>query len=337
MSNIVGYSLGCVTPVRYDLTQGEDATGNTVAFSSPPICRDPPRIIVECKKRSGTATLCGHSEFAQATGGVSSPPKKYRKKVANGIMEDCAWGGLICSGAPAYGAKYVYSGECSYSQSTCAIANSLKYTEYNDPGCPATLLTVEAARECTWGDTTNPSSSDCLMTIAVSKTRVDRSGTNTCCDRGSGRATRRTGSMYWELSEEDTELDAEARATGAWSAWAKPESCVDCCTAFRTARTTGFSFPFQAAKFRLGITDGIKAHSYQVAVDYERREIGASAWVVVATEYFTVVSQPQPVIDPPEDPPVEPPVFHDTWPDYDVPQLAGYETRVTNVRHHSPE
>ena len=33
MSNTVGYSLGCVTPVRYNLTQGEDATGNTVAFS----------------------------------------------------------------------------------------------------------------------------------------------------------------------------------------------------------------------------------------------------------------------------------------------------------------
>ena len=33
MSNTVGYSLGCVTPVRYDLTRGEDATGNTVASS----------------------------------------------------------------------------------------------------------------------------------------------------------------------------------------------------------------------------------------------------------------------------------------------------------------
>jgi hypothetical protein len=33
VSNTVGYSLGCVTPVRYNLTQGEDATGNAVAFS----------------------------------------------------------------------------------------------------------------------------------------------------------------------------------------------------------------------------------------------------------------------------------------------------------------
>lgn len=33
MSNTVRYSLGCVTPVRYNLTQGEDATGNAVAFS----------------------------------------------------------------------------------------------------------------------------------------------------------------------------------------------------------------------------------------------------------------------------------------------------------------
>ena len=33
MSNTVGYSLGCVTPVRHTLTQGDDATGNAVAFS----------------------------------------------------------------------------------------------------------------------------------------------------------------------------------------------------------------------------------------------------------------------------------------------------------------
>ena len=34
MSNTVGYSLGgCVTGVKYNLTQGEDATGNAVAFS----------------------------------------------------------------------------------------------------------------------------------------------------------------------------------------------------------------------------------------------------------------------------------------------------------------
>ena len=33
MSNTVGYSLGCVTAVRYSFTQGEDATGNGVAFS----------------------------------------------------------------------------------------------------------------------------------------------------------------------------------------------------------------------------------------------------------------------------------------------------------------
>ena len=33
MSNIVGYSLGCVTPVRYNLTQGEDATGNAMGYA----------------------------------------------------------------------------------------------------------------------------------------------------------------------------------------------------------------------------------------------------------------------------------------------------------------
>ena len=33
MSNTVGYSLGCVTQVRYSLTQGEDVTGSAVGYS----------------------------------------------------------------------------------------------------------------------------------------------------------------------------------------------------------------------------------------------------------------------------------------------------------------
>ena len=33
MSNAVGYSLGCVTPVRHTLTQGEDATGNGLGYA----------------------------------------------------------------------------------------------------------------------------------------------------------------------------------------------------------------------------------------------------------------------------------------------------------------
>lgn len=33
MSNTVGYSLGCGTPVRYNLTQGEDATGNGLGYA----------------------------------------------------------------------------------------------------------------------------------------------------------------------------------------------------------------------------------------------------------------------------------------------------------------
>jgi len=33
VSNTVGYSIGCVTPVRYTFTQGEDVTGNNVSYT----------------------------------------------------------------------------------------------------------------------------------------------------------------------------------------------------------------------------------------------------------------------------------------------------------------
>ena len=45
MSNTVGYSLGCVTSVRYNLTQGEDATGNATGYAlsgCPPTPPTPP-------------------------------------------------------------------------------------------------------------------------------------------------------------------------------------------------------------------------------------------------------------------------------------------------------
>jgi len=144
-----------------------------------------------------------------------------------------------------------------------------------------------------------------------------------------------TGGGTITLSNEDTEAQAEARTTDEWSLWAKPANCSDCCAAYREVRTSNswFVWNFKASKFRLGITDGVEGQAYEVAVDYERRVIDATTWTVVATEYFAVTSSPDPVVDPV----IEPPAAHDLWPEYDVPQLAGSETRVTNVRHYPGE
>lgn len=244
--------------------------------------------VAECRTRGGTASLCGHSEFANATGGVSTPPKKYRTKTASGTMYDCARTNIGCTGAPAAGATYVYSGSCSYDSANCVTTNTLLYNEFNDSGvCPATTLTINAAQNCDWGDTTNPASASCLMNISVSKTRVDRSGTGICCDVGGGTYTIRTGSMYWELTNEDTEADAIARlqASSSWSNWTSANS-TSCLSKYESR--SNFSFAWQEAQFRatVNIAENVTG---VVKVGVYRRAYGSGgAFSQISTEYFSV-------------------------------------------------
>lgn len=254
---------------------------------------------LQCRTRSGTATLCGHSEFANATGGVSTPPKKYRTKTASGTMEDCAYTIAGCSGAPGAGAKYVYSGTCTYSDTDCSTSNSLNYKEYNNAGaCPATTLTIDSAQPCAWGDTTDPASASCLMDIAVSKTRVDRAGTNTCCDVGGGTYTIRTGSMYWELTTEDTEADAIARfqAANSFGSWINSgdTGCTgtppSCCLAKYESRTSGFSFAYADAECRVTATGLAPSTGYTAQIELYRRAYGSGSYAHYQTVTVTGTS-----------------------------------------------
>lgn len=237
----------------------------------------------ECRTRGGTATLIGHSEFADA--GASSPPKKYRIKTAAGTLEDCAYSTSSCGGSQS-GAKYEYLGTCSYDALTGAVTNTLNFKQYNNAGvCPATTLTLDDAQACTWGDTTLASSSSCLMSVAVGKTLITREGTGTCCSFGSS-STRRTGSMTWALSDEDTENDAIARlqAAASWSSWSAANSTS--CKASYEQRTSGFSFAYTEAAFR----DTISIPSGQTGILkvglYRRARGSSDPWVHYATEVF---------------------------------------------------
>jgi len=268
--------------------------------------------VAECRTRGGTASLCGHSEFAYATGGVSTPPKKYLTKTASGTMFDCARTTIGCSGGPASGAKYEYSGSCSYNSANCVTTNTLTYKEYNDAGvCPASTLTINAAQGCDWGDATNPNSASCLMDVAVSKTRVDRSGTGVCCSVGGGTYTIRTGSMYWELTAEDTDADAIARlqASSSWSNWTSANS-TSCLSKYESR--SNFSFAWQEAQFRatVNIAENVTG---VIKVGVYRRAYGSGgAFSQISTEYFSVTGN----------------VAGADEISMDVPNAIGYETYV---------
>lgn len=265
----------------------------TFTTTEPCACCSLPNTL-QCRIRGGTAEICGHSEFPNATGGVSTPPKKYRVKTAGGSMEDCARTPADCSGAATFSAKYEYSGTCTYDSATCGTTNTLNYKEYNDAGvCPATTLNTNAGQACNWGDSTDPASASCLMDITVSKTRVDRAGTNTCCDMGGGNGTTRTGSMYWELSTEDTESDAITRllAGSSWGSWIDSGGvgCTGtpplCCLAKYQSRTSGFTFAYQEAEARVTATGLTPSTLYNVRVELYRRAYGSGSytWYQTAT------------------------------------------------------
>jgi len=254
---------------------------------------------LQCRSRSGTAELCGHSEFPYASGGVSTPPKKYRTKTASGEMYDCAYATADCTGPAAAGAKYNYSGTCTYDGATCGTTNTLTYKQYNDTGtCTATTETVNSSQGCTWGDSTDPSTAPCEMSITVSKTRVDRAGTNTCCTTGASTSLVRTGSMYWELSTEDTEADAITRfqAANAFGSWidSGDTGCTgtppSCCIAKYESRTSGFTFAYADAEARVTATGLTPSTGYTATIELYRRAYGTGSFVWYQTATVTGTS-----------------------------------------------
>lgn len=54
---------------------------------------------LECRSKSGTATLCGFSEFTNP----STPPRKYRRKTITGKVTQCDWPAEGCQPVPCAG------------------------------------------------------------------------------------------------------------------------------------------------------------------------------------------------------------------------------------------
>lgn len=84
---------------------------------------------------------------------------------------------------------------------------------------------------------------------------------------GSNYRVIHSGSRVWQLSDEDTEDDAVARATASgWSSYGGCFSGLPCCEASRTARGAGvFTFTYAEARVKLvfsGLLSGSSATIY---------------------------------------------------------------------------
>ena len=308
-----------------------------------PCCCNPP-VVLECKSRGGTATLIGVDENP---GFVSTPPKKYKGVSASSTT--------TCTFTPWYGQQTDTRTASGVSQmDESGNWSSLIKEVMDSSGSSQPHQEWDVIRAYTHGLLTPSHTSPWFFQDAThlynSFRRGYLSGTTapyydyynnpaqpasqddgitTFLNNNNNVWYYSTGQIDEVLSDEDTETEAEARSGADWSGWAKAANCTHCCLASRTVRSTGFSFTFQASKYRLGCPTGVSGQSYPVLVDIERRLIGTSEWILVATLKVYVTAYPDPEVTPV----VEPPVSHNVWPEYDVPQLSGYETRVTNARH----
>jgi hypothetical protein len=281
------------------------------------------------------AQLAGFPEY----GSPSSPPKMYRQYSVSGTVVFQYHAGGLCSD-PTIAGTVTYEG------------NGLSPYQYfadgtDTGGCPVETgdLTVtpsagiggSAYQQCfgpapaTMGSALSPE--------IISPTEWQLVPDVVGCQNIAGNAIELTGGdvLTWNLSDEDTEADALARAT--------PLAGTDASSIWETRAEGGFQFTQETAKYALILSNLIVGMAYLVTVKWQRRTAVANpgvagdqtyygAWEDAETDTvnFTAASAAQ--------------VINGTWSDtnhdglitpdevtpvVDVPLLQGYAYQIESV------
>jgi hypothetical protein len=221
-----------------------------------------------CRIQTGSATLCGNSEYTTP----STPPKKYLKRELSGSMTVKSWNSGVC------GVGALQAGTCIVQLSG---VNSFSPTA---GGCGSETIGATATTEGGGGGgpSTNPCSSIgnvfCALSCngaevtTINKTRRTRKltfvgGGTGCvggCEVAGDEATE-------QLSDEDTEQTAMARSAAAWSDW---QPLGFCCAGIEL-RTSGFTFGFQKAEQRITLS-GPPGRLVNIDVPYSRVPYGST-------------------------------------------------------------
>jgi hypothetical protein len=204
-----------------------------------------------CQSKTGFATLCGFSEFTNA----SDPPKKYKILTASGSLRQRTYGigDFTCAGGTLSDVTINYSGSGIYTPLPTS--------------CPSPDCSSLVNANC--GAAQNPSCSTQSNTATTSSAIG-----NGCVCQTSGRGYNVTGTWTNSLSSEDTEDDAANRAASAISSWS---DCSGGSSAYLTDRTgTGsFTFGFRNIQIKANWT-AVIGKTYNVQINFARRLLGTS-------------------------------------------------------------
>jgi len=241
-------------------------------------------VTLQCRNRGGTATICGYDEY----GAPSSPPKKYARRTLDGVRTFCYHTDSGCTAidTAAPGFNTVYAGYCEYEACAENNVSGLRTLNSLDASCSPTSPFNSDAR-C--AILTSPN------TVVENTSTTLRTYTDDSClfEASVSRWIKRTGTQTETLSEEDTEQDALDRllagSGGTWSTWDTSGSggCsgppYPCCLARWEERTSGFSFTYQEAQYRVTASGLNPSTSYSARVEIYRRTFGSGTYTLFQT------------------------------------------------------
>lgn len=218
-----------------------------------------PGVALDCSSDAGSAILCGFSEYASP----SLPPKKYRRNTALGSNSSSLYADNICT-VPAVPAS-----------DTC---NHNGYIQYNPATCVPTTVGGYTCVSGTFGGvSTDLGASNCFKMVTKTPTQQSAVATNTCCPPGPPFEKQTNFGLVLTLTDEDTELDAMARAS------LTPGSS---CTASIEPRGAGdFVFNFVAVAYDINCSDLVAGHNYIATVDLVEETYGGGSPVTTQVNY----------------------------------------------------
>lgn len=239
-----------------------------------------PNITMQCESQSGSATLCGYSEYTTP----SVPPKKYRRRTLSGGSQAILYSDAGCA-TPSCTSDYAFSGFCEYSADDCAIA-------------PGGTLDVTASGGACGGNASYPQCDIGVTYVAGGDSEVltptTRGFTNDLvCHPGVGLASFKRPSQTTALetlSVEATEDEAIARAVKTPGA---------SCTAFKESRGAGdFTFLFRTVAITVNCFNLNIGTEYTVRVDVLEENYGGGSPVTTTRQYtFTATSESHTIND----------------------------------------
>lgn len=262
--------------------------------------------------KGSEASLIGFSEFDP-----SSPPKKFRKGVVDVDSEQQAEiPANVCEGENPAACTHLRTtiiGTIEINASGASISCAEKKVYSNDtPDPDCTLVLNDTLTECSVPGLAEIycGADGATVTSTTFEQSTSLEDQFICPDESLYGSINNSCDASVTLSEEDTEADAITRLqAGSWSDWQADG------TTFWQQRTSGFSFSYREAEWRIN-KEGLDAStSYDFTIEYWRRPFGGdeSSWVLYSSTDLSATTDGSGNL-----------VTTGTT----IPNVAGYETEV---------